>query len=272
MTRSSVFLFRERNSGLDRLAYALGWVLPVGQTIEDRLIRFSHLDHLGTPLALTNEIRNICWSADYLPFGEIYSELIAPVSNEIRFPGQYHDRETGLYYNWHRYYKPTLGRYYQADPIEVGGSNRYQYASNSPLKNVDPYGKQCFIFNMQEEMFIVVSAHIKSEASRIGPESYTNEMTGKLICDVFYKYTKKEQGYITRSVSSYMLCIGFTGACPAVTFEKIGEKQILGPNPLEERIVEWEIRILQPTPYPGFHPAYPVGALILCERLFLKNR
>ena len=103
-------------------------------------IFYYHLDHLGTPLALTNEFRNICWSADYLPFGEIYNELIAPVSNEIRFPGQYHDRETGLYYNWHRYYKPTVGRYYQSDPVELGGASSFQYVSNNPLAYVDPSG------------------------------------------------------------------------------------------------------------------------------------
>jgi len=56
------------------------------------------------------------------------------------FSKKYHDRETGLYYNWHRYYKPTLGRYYQADPIGSGNANRFQYVLNNPLTYVDPSG------------------------------------------------------------------------------------------------------------------------------------
>jgi RHS repeat-associated protein len=101
---------------------------------------YYHLDHLGTPLALTNEVRNICWSADYLPFGEIYNELIAPISNEIRFPGQYHDRETGLHYNYFRYYDPQTGRYITPDPIGLeGGINLFAYVNN-PINFIDPLG------------------------------------------------------------------------------------------------------------------------------------
>ena len=35
----------------------------------------------------------------------------------LRFPGQYHDRETGLHYNFHRYYDPETGRYLSHDPL-----------------------------------------------------------------------------------------------------------------------------------------------------------
>lgn len=62
-------------------------------------------------------------------------------NNEIRFSGQYHDRETGLYYNWHRYYKPTLGRYYQADPLSKKDQiEEFSYASSNPINNSNPLG------------------------------------------------------------------------------------------------------------------------------------
>ena len=63
------------------------------------------------------------------------------LTNNLRFPGQYHDDETGLHYNWHRYYDPDIGRYLRVDPIGLdGGMNLYAYAGNNPVNWVDPFG------------------------------------------------------------------------------------------------------------------------------------
>jgi RHS repeat-associated protein len=60
----------------------------------------------------------------------------------LRFPGQYFDRETGLAYNLRRDYDPALGRYIESDPIGLdGGMNTYAYAESSPLLFVDPTGE-----------------------------------------------------------------------------------------------------------------------------------
>jgi RHS repeat-associated protein len=86
---------------------------------------------------------NIVWQAAYLPFGQaqVQTELI---SNNIRFPGQYFDVESGLHYNWHRFYDPETGRYISADPIGLeGGMNLYAYVGADPINAIDPEGLLC---------------------------------------------------------------------------------------------------------------------------------
>ncbi|MDM5177190.1 type IV secretion protein Rhs, partial [Massilia sp. DJPM01] len=82
-----------------------------------------HPDHLGTPRMITRPLDNkIVWRWDNGdPFG-----LTPPNENpsgvgaftfNMRMPGQYYDRNTNLFYNYHRDYDPQTGRYIQSDPI-----------------------------------------------------------------------------------------------------------------------------------------------------------
>ena len=66
----------------------------------------------------------------------------------LRFPGQYYDRSTGLHYNGFRDYDPALGRYIESDLIGLsGGINTYTYALNNHLFYFDPLGLNTITIN-----------------------------------------------------------------------------------------------------------------------------
>ncbi|NML35542.1 RHS repeat domain-containing protein, partial [Paraburkholderia antibiotica] len=106
---------------------------------------FYQNDHLGTPQEMVDESGKVVWLARYKAWGGVkrapYGN-VDPVGadNRIRFQGQYHDEETGLAYNRHRYYDAQAGRFISKDPIGLaGGVNVYQYADN-PTGWIDPLG------------------------------------------------------------------------------------------------------------------------------------
>jgi RHS repeat-associated protein len=99
-------------------------------------------DYLGTPQMLVDSTNMIVWEVTYKPFGEALVNTKSPVENNFRFPGQYYDKETGLHYNYYRYYDSKSGRYLRPDPIGLSGTdpNLYGYVLNNPLNSMDPLG------------------------------------------------------------------------------------------------------------------------------------
>jgi RHS repeat-associated protein len=110
------------------------------------LVYYVYADHMDTPRVITDSAGAIVWSwVDADPFGMAQpSEAPAGGASfwfNMRFPGQYFDRETALHYNYYRDYDPQTGRYIQSDPIGLGGGiNTYAYVGGNPVTLTDSWG------------------------------------------------------------------------------------------------------------------------------------
>lgn len=107
---------------------------------------YLQVDHLGSPRRAKDAAGVVQWSWDSDGYGRTAANEDPDGDGKktiinLRFPGQYYDQESGLHYNWNRYYSPRLGRYISSDPIGLeGGANTYGYAGGNPLSFIDPLG------------------------------------------------------------------------------------------------------------------------------------
>ncbi|MFA5982401.1 MAG: RHS repeat-associated core domain-containing protein [Methylococcaceae bacterium] len=103
-------------------------------------------DPLNSPRAARNQAGTVVWAWPQDAFGSNPANPDPDGNGQttqinLRFPGQYYDAETGLHYNWNRYYDPNTGRYISVDPIGLqGGSNPYAYVEGNPVNYIDPNG------------------------------------------------------------------------------------------------------------------------------------
>jgi RHS repeat-associated protein len=97
-------------------------------------------DARGAIVGALDERGRMAWRASYDSFGNARVD-ISEIRQPWRLVGHYEDEETGLFYNFARYYCPWQKSYLSRDPswYEVGVSN-YSYANNDPWNRVDPYG------------------------------------------------------------------------------------------------------------------------------------
>ncbi|MPM59790.1 hypothetical protein SDC9_106636 [bioreactor metagenome] len=125
-------------------------------------VYYFHTDQIGMPQELSNAQGQLVWQASYKTWGATVSEEwevttlagqreqsldcgdIPTDENErqqnLRFQGQYLDRETGLHYNTFRYYDADIGRFVCPDPIGLaGGVNLASYGPNAVTWS-DPWG------------------------------------------------------------------------------------------------------------------------------------
>lgn len=97
-------------------------------------------DLVGTPTELVDTSGAPAWRARTTLWGTTSWPTTASAYTPLRFPGQYHDPETGFHYNLLRHYDPTTARYTAPDPLGLNPApNPLTYVHN-PHTLTDPLG------------------------------------------------------------------------------------------------------------------------------------
>ncbi|MGH6656122.1 MAG: putative adhesin [Actinocrinis sp.] len=97
-------------------------------------------DLIGAPSELVAADGRIAWHRSTSLWGAPIAVAGDGVDCPLGFPGQYQDLETGLSYNYFRYYDPATARYASPDPLGLdAGPNNRLYTDN-PLVWADPLG------------------------------------------------------------------------------------------------------------------------------------
>ena len=105
---------------------------------------YYHPDHLGSSSYITNLDGEVSQHIEYVPFGEVFIEERNNTWNTpYLFNAKEFDEETGMYYYGARYYEPRISLWMStdADEEEYPFYSTYCYATNNPIKFIDPNGK-----------------------------------------------------------------------------------------------------------------------------------
>lgn len=207
-------------------------------------------DHLGAPLCVIDGDGATKWQGSIDAWGRMSVAGEAKLC-PWRFPGQYEDAETGLYYNRFRYFDPSQGGYVSRDPIGLrGGEGLYGYVDD-PLVAVDPLGLarkdyrapdpglDDFIKDLEARGIPVRNKNIEIMGPDGNPLGEVDVVTDAAVIqfkagvssarDIVKQVQEKTEPYVTRPVIGF---IGNTGKAGNRTVRGAGDK-ILVTNDID---------------------------------------
>jgi len=149
---------------------------------------YLHKDHVGSTHIVTDDAGKVVARTIYKPFGEI--DHRSSEGNDIfraKFGGQEFDGESGLYYFDARYYDATIGRFITPDSVMGSGFlqldvfNRYAFAGNNPIRNIDPSGHS-FLVTLIVGAIVGATVAMATEVVRQGvTNGWGNIQVGKVL-------------------------------------------------------------------------------------------
>ena len=101
------YIYADQDS-YEPLAQIRDWTTEDGESRQQT--HYFHCDQIGIPREMTDKDGRLLWFGDYDGWGRLDSETnITGAHQPFRLQNQYCDAETGLHYNFYRYYDPNSG-------------------------------------------------------------------------------------------------------------------------------------------------------------------
>ncbi|TQM01087.1 RHS repeat-associated protein [Actinoallomurus bryophytorum] len=110
-------------------------------------------DLTGSPSEMVDSTGDLVWQSVSSAWG-----IGAPRGSAacpLRFPGQYHDAETGLHYNFQRFYDPYTARYQSPDPLGLSPQPDPHAYVHDPMNWADPLGLAPYALFVSRMAFVL---------------------------------------------------------------------------------------------------------------------
>ena len=165
----------------DPLAQVRDWTTEDGESRQQT--NYFHCDQIGIPREMTDSQGKLLWKGRYDAWGQLIHDSNRHAQRNthqpFRLQNQYFDQETGLHYNFLRYYEPALGRFITQDPIGLmGGMNLYQFAANAQ-GHIDVLGLSATLSDFEDEVISPLPSWDKESKGSLG--SWGTVMVGGVV-------------------------------------------------------------------------------------------
>ena len=150
--RGSEVLYRNLlNTNNQAYVFAAG--MKIARVVDRTAMYYYHVDALGSTRLITYNDATYVFTDNYQPFGRDNGTPKGNLANteKDRFTGKPYSVATGLYYEYQRWYDPTLGRFISPDPFAGHMFNPqtldpYTYVENLPTTLKDPTGQDSSMY------------------------------------------------------------------------------------------------------------------------------
>ena len=207
------------------LAQVRDWTTEDGENRQQT--HYFHCDQIGIPREMTDKDGNLLWFGNYTGWGRLKEEtkVTGSAYQPFRLQNQYADRETGLHYNFFRYYEPDAGRFVNQDPIGLqGGDNMYWFAPNAN-QWIDILG----LIRVGRWMSVQECQKMKATNKVIESDSGTTHVAVPPNPNAFGKQAPTGSVFVAFDVPDSSV---------KMTNTQSGWGKILGPNTLEARLAK----------------------------------